>query len=221
MENLFNHIPVNPPKLIQNTEESFRTYSLDGTDIAYPSVTTVLSITNAGWLENWKRRIGVENAEKIRKRAEMRGTHIHGLCEDYLNNKKPKPDIFYMDMWSVLKKEVEKINNIRLLEKALYSDELKVAGTPDIIAEYNGVLSVIDFKTSAKKKKKEWITNYFIQCAVGAFMFEERFDISIDNIVVIIATEHEPEPDVFLESREQYIPMFRRIRKEFWRRYKM
>lgn len=219
MKEKFNHIPVVPPRLIQKTEGSFRTYSLEGTDIFYPSVTTVLSVTNEEWLKKWKKQIGEEKAEKIRKAAEIRGTHIHGLCEEYMNNRKPKPHMFYMDMWNALKREVNKIDNIRLLEKALYSEKLQVAGTPDTIGDYDGVLSVIDFKTSTKRKRKHWITNYFIQCAVGAVMFEERFGIPVNDIVVIIATEHETEAMIFKEKTERYVPKFKIIREMFRQKY--
>jgi genome maintenance exonuclease 1 len=99
---------------------------------------------------------------------------------------------------------LDRINNIHAQEIALYSDHLRLAGRVDCIAEFDGKLSVIDFKTSGKPKKKEWITNYFAQAAAYAIMYEERTGTPINRSVILIAVEDE-EPQIFIESRDNYV----------------
>jgi len=174
---------------------------------AYPSVTTVLGYQTRDSIIAWRKRVGEETANKISRQASVRGTKIHALCEDILNNK----DVSY-DKLSLLEKTtftsfrplLDRINNIHAQEIALYSDHLRLAGRVDCIAEFDGKLSVIDFKTSGKPKKKEWITNYFAQAAAYAIMYEERTGTPINRSVILIAVEDE-EPQIFIESRDNYV----------------
>jgi len=138
---------------------------------SYPSITTVLSIRGKEGIYAWRKRVGNEEANRITKRATTRGTHFHSLLEQYFLNEiddldtfsatalAKNPAVWYLFLEAVQVLET-KINNIYCIEDYLYSDEYKVAGAVDMIAEYDGVVSVIDFKTSNSEKKEEWIENY-------------------------------------------------------------
>jgi hypothetical protein len=174
---------------------------------AYPSITTCLSILSKQAIMEWRKRVGEEEANKISTQAARRGTNVHQMCEDYINNeldpKKFMPNERYM--FNSIKPVIdENINNVYAQEVALYSDYLGVAGRVDCIAEWNGKLSVIDFKTSRKPKKKEQIGNYFQQASAYCVMWEERTGIPINQTVILIAVDDE-EPQVFIERRDNYI----------------
>ena len=159
-----------------------------------------------------------ETANKISTQAAGRGTAVHKLCEDYLNNdpdytKKQMP--VNIESFNCIKPILDThINNIRMQEVPLYSNYLEVGGRVDCIAEWDGRLSVIDFKTSRKIKKKEWISGYFMQCSAYAVMYEELTKLPISQIVIIISVDGE-EPQVFVERRDDYIYDFVRLRKEY------
>lgn len=160
--------------------------------VAYPSITTVLGKTkDITHLLAWKKRVGEAAAQKITTNATTRGTKMHDLCERFLLNQ----DLGELGhtqgelLFKGIRPELEKFNNIRALETGIWSNRLQVAGTVDCIAEYEGVLSIIDFKTSSKEKKKEWIEDYFLQ---GAFYFNAFFELSNEipkQIVILIALE--------------------------------
>lgn len=173
----------------------------------YPSITSVLSILSRQQIMEWRKRVGEEEANKISSQAARRGTKIHKMCEDYLNNELDEKKFMPNDreMFASLRPIIDQsINNIYAQEMPLWSDYLGVAGRVDCIAEFNGVLSVIDFKTSKKLKKKENISNYFQQTSAYAVMFEERTKIPVSQIVIIIAVDNE-KPQVFVEKRNNYI----------------
>ena len=117
-------------------------------------------------------------------------------------------------MFNKFRPLLDRIDNIHGQEVALYSDHLRLAGRVDCIAEYNGKLSIIDFKTAAKPKRKEWIDNYFAQAAAYAIMYEERTDIPIDQSVIMIAVEGD-EPQVFIEKRDNYVELLLNAR-DIW-----
>ena len=173
----------------------------------YPSITTVLSILSREGIMAWRARVGEETANAISRKAARRGTNVHYMCEDYINNKLDtskflpnEKELFYS-----IKPTIDNhINNIHAQELTLYSDYLKVAGRVDLIAEFNDKLSIIDFKTSNKKKKKEWISNYFQQTSAYAVMYEERTKIPVSQIVVLIAVEND-HPQLFVEKRDDHI----------------
>lgn len=173
----------------------------------YPSITTCLSILSRDSIMAWRKRVGAEEANRVSTKASRRGTRVHQMCEDYINNdldiKKFLPT--EKETFNSIKPVIdENINNVYAQEMALYSDYLGVAGRVDCIAEWNGKLSVIDFKTSRKPKKKEYISNYFQQASAYCVMFEERTGIPIQQTVILIAVD-EDEPQVFLEKRDNYI----------------
>ena len=174
----------------------------------YPSVTTVFSFFKAEAMQEWRNRVGHSEANAISNRAANRGTKFHSLMERYLANEAVIFDETVMpDMrmaFNDCQPTLDKIDNIRYIESPLYSDELKIAGRTDCIAEFDGVLSVIDFKTSRKLKKSEWITDYFLQGCAYSMMHEERTGIPIKQTVIIISVDNEPEPQVFIRQNENY-----------------
>lgn len=162
--------------------------------LLYPSITTVLSKTSdMTGLDQWRERIGSGLAEQIMKEAQINGTMTHKLCEDYLNNKESVGDFFDLPKshFEKLKPYLHKMNNIRGIELPLYSDELKIAGTCDCIAEYNGNLSIIDFKTSRSRLVEHYdkVQKYFIQATAYSLMWKERTGMNIDQIVIIGSEE--------------------------------
>jgi genome maintenance exonuclease 1 len=162
----------------------------------------------------WRKKVGEEEANKISSKAASRGTRIHGLCEQYLLNKEIVPNMFDVEMWQNMKPVLHSIDNIHALEQPLYSDHLEVAGTVDCIGEYNGKMSVIDFKTSRRIKHRDDIHDYFMQCAAYAVAFEEMTKIPVPQLVVLIAVDDE-KPLVFVEKRNKWIDGFKELRAEY------
>jgi len=189
---MFNHIHHDFPQLLQEKEDGRRVY-LTPTGEKYASVTTVLSDYGKESLMEWRKKVGEEKANEISRKATTRGTSVHKVIEKYLKNE----DISNVDMlpnvkslFVRMKQELEsKVNNIHCLEDRLFSHELKLAGTVDCVAEHEGLLSVIDFKTSVRLKKKEQITNYFMQGVAYATMFEELTGLNIEQIVILIGVD--------------------------------
>jgi len=202
----FNHVKLEGvvPKLQQVNEEGTR-YYVTPEGNKYPSITTVLSAYNIKEIMAWRKRVGEEEANKISGKASSRGTRIHTLCEQYLDNKeltfKTPLDT---ETFNRFKPVLHRINNIYAQEIRMYSDHLRIAGTVDCVAEFDGKLSIIDFKTSKRLKNEEDIENYFMQVSGYAVMFEERFSIPVNRIVVAIAVDDE-EPQVFIGKRDTYI----------------
>jgi len=172
-----------------------------------PSITTVLSVLSEDSIRQWKERVGEEEANKISSMASRRGTRVHEIFEDYLNNKEIT-GILPCDkaLFVQAKKHLDKsIGMVYTQEAALYSKYLGIAGRVDCIAEWNGRLSVIDFKTSRKPKKREWISSYFQQTSAYCVMFEEMYKIPVDQIVIIVAVDDQTEPQIFVEKRDDHI----------------
>jgi len=209
-----NFIQHNLPKLKSVTLPSgARTYETPSGK-KYPSVTTVTGLLIKDSILEWRKAVGEEQANKISSRAANRGTRIHTLCEKYLLGKEITLDIFSIEMFNSIKPYLENINTIHALEESLYSDYLEVAGKVDCIAEYEGRLSVIDFKTSSRRKEKNDIENYFMQTSAYAVAFEERTLIPVNNLVIIMAVEND-NPIIFKEKRDNWINGFRKLRQEY------
>jgi genome maintenance exonuclease 1 len=171
-----------------------------------PSVTSVVNSVKKDKILEWRNRVGDEEANRIGGKSASRGHKIHSMCESYLKNKSLgefMPDS--VEMFQSIKSLLNNISDIWYLEQALYSLTLKLAGRVDCIAHYEGELSVIDFKTSLKKKRKEWIESYFWQETAYALMIEELIGEKIPNIVTIIAVEGDA-PQVFKEKTRTHIP---------------
>ena len=219
---IFTHKPpINDlPPLKAKTSEVGRFYEHLETKESYPSITTVLGAQSKQGILDWKKRVGEEVANHISRQAANRGTHVHNMVEDHLNNldvdqvEKYKKQFLPRMMFNVLKPELSKINNIRLQEAAMYSTDYTVAGRVDCIAEYDGVLSVIDFKTSTKEKSEDWIENYFIQGAAYSQMYKEHFGEEVTQVVILITTEQgttqvfKKNPYDYLEKLKQYVEEF-------------
>ena len=158
----------------------------------YPSITTILSVRNKSGLVEWRKRVGDKVANHVMHKAAARGTSVHHMCEDYLNNENidhHQKNFLPWCLFTQLQKVLTNIDNIHAQEAGLYSDKYKVAGRVDCIAEYNGVLSIIDFKTSTKERNDEWNENYYIQCSAYAEMYGERTGTEIEQIVILCVTE--------------------------------
>ena len=176
--------------------------------VGYPSATTVLGILNKDSINEWRKRVGEEEANRISKQATTRGSKIHSLTEAYLKNEEVdfdavKASLLDKEMFNKFKTILDPIDNIHCQELALYSDFLRMAGRVDCIAEYNGVRAVIDFKTSNRPKKKEYISSYFMQATAYAIMYEERTGIPVPFIVILIAVDGD-EPQVFVGKRDNW-----------------
>jgi genome maintenance exonuclease 1 len=206
----FNYCP--PKSLPDLKSETFpdgkRYYTLeDGTRL--PSVTTVLGAQKKEAIMRWRKRVGEEEANRVSKKATSRGTGVHTLCEYYLNNETNlsqkegvRPDAF--EMFVSLKPLLNRINNIHYQECALWSKQLGMAGRVDCIGEFDGVLSVIDFKTSKRIKQSEDIEDYYWQTAAYSLMYEEMIGTPIDNLVIIMAVEDE-QPLLFKQKTQDHI----------------
>ena len=202
---------------IQNLPEikSLETEETDGQRLyitpngkKFPSVTTVLGYSKRHVMNEWKDRVGHDTAQKISTRASMRGTKFHNMVEKYLRNdltlfEDVMPDMkqaFY-DAQSTL----DKIDDIHYIETSLYSERLGLAGRTDVIGHYAGDLSIIDFKTSTRLKKEEWIDNYFEQGTAYALMYEELVGQPINQIVIIISVDGETQPQIFVKQPKDYV----------------
>lgn len=206
---MFNHINTDLGyEEINRTEVDGKRHYVTPEGNVYPSVTTALAPLSSAGIAKWKKRVGEEEAKRVGYRACERGTKVHSIIERYLDNNPTYSTGFFPDVkftFYEIKPLIERIDNIRLQERGLYSDHLKLAGTPDCIGEFDGKLSVIDFKTSKKPKKKKWIESYFLQETAYAIMFEERTGIPVENLVTLIAVDGN-EPQVFEEKRDNWAP---------------
>lgn len=210
MKTFFKH---DFPSLKRVDSEGGRSY-LTPTGRAYPSVTSVVGLHKAQQIQEWRQRVGAEEANKISKRASNRGTSIHALCENYLLDNEfeiPLPDV---EMFSSMRPLLDRIDNIHCLETQLYSHHLEVAGTVDCIAEYEGKLHVIDFKTASKPKQRDWIHDYFMQTSAYAVMFEELTGIPVGRLLIVMGVD-DHEPLVFQEKRNDWIGEFKLLRADY------
>jgi ATP-dependent exoDNAse (exonuclease V) beta subunit len=219
---MFLHKPPTKdlPPLKAKTSDVGRFYTNLETNESYPSITTVLGAQSKQGILEWKKRVGEDVANHISNQAATRGTAVHNMVEDHLNNinvdevEKYKKQFLPRMMFNVLKPELIKINNIRLQEAAMYSSDYTVAGRVDCIGEYDGVLSVIDFKTSTKEKSEDWIENYFVQGSAYSQMYKEHFGEEVPQIVILITTEQgttqvfKKNPYDYLEKLKQYVEEF-------------
>jgi len=187
-------------------------------DQRYPSISTICSFRNRKSIAEWRARVGAEEANKISKRATTAGTTVHSMIEDYLNN---ELDIGkYADkhlakiLFTQAKQMLARINNIHFQEAPLYSHEFAIAGRVDCIAEFDGKLSIIDFKTSSKEKKEEWVEGYFVQETGYAKMYEERSGIKVEQIVTLITCQT-GDTQVFIKNPDDYVPLLRDYIQEY------
>jgi|TARA_R110002020_G_scaffold206041_4_gene411080 genome maintenance exonuclease 1 len=189
----------------------------------YPSVSTVTGLSTAAGIKKWRQRVGTKEANKISAQASKRGTGIHKLCEDYVSNKdldfsKVMPDSLMLFKESVKPILDSCLEEVFAVECMLYSDYLQVAGQVDCVGIWKGKPAIIDFKTSSKRKKREWIGNYFMQEAAYAVMFEEMTGIPINRTVTMVVVWTD-RSQVFVESRDDHIAMFQQWRGIYKEKY--
>ena len=172
-----------------------------------PSVTTVMGAMKKESIMEWRLAVGHEEANRVSRYASGRGNRVHALAEKYLKNDpiqwmREMPDA--VAMFRSMVPHIHRINNIHYIEQALWSERIGLAGRVDLIAEWDGVLSVIDFKTSKKIKEKEDILDYFAQCTAYSAMYEEHVGVPIDQIVIVMGVE-QSKPLIFVEKVEDHI----------------
>lgn len=220
---MFIHLPPDALPVVEVQEIGGKRVYITPQGNKYPSITTLLGDKEKPWLENWRTMLGPIKADKERQRCADRGTAIHQLIEKYLNNE-PYPDFTkgyeqeHISGFNQVKMRLNHINNIRTQEAALYSDVLKVAGRVDCIGEYDGILSVIDFKTSNNNKDRQMIEDYFLQTAAYAIMWDEITNEPIEDIIILMTVERGLAPLVFKDKIDKYVsPLLKRI-KQYYRK---
>ena len=217
---MFNHVQTSLPEVTTETINRKRFYvTPEGNK--YPSITTVLSTRKKEGLFEWRKRVGNDVANYVARTSASRGTKVHHMCEDYLNNEfdeeKHKKDFLPFCLFNQLKDQVLcNVGNIHAQEAGLYSDKYKVAGRVDCVAEYKDTLSIIDFKTSTRERSDDWNENYYIQGSAYAEMFEERTKIKIDQVVILVVTEDGTVQE-FVKNKQDYLPMLEESMNEWSR----
>ena len=203
----FNHVQLenisNLSKDITVSEVDGKRYYKISNTTSYPSVTTVTGFKKKQFFAEWRR-----NNPQEAKRVTRRGNSFHSTIEKYLNNQgaPTKNDLANYHLFVNFQNMLDNIDNIHLLESPMYSNLLGLAGRVDCIAEYNGKLSVIDFKTCSREKYKSDIQEYFMQATAYAIMFKEHTGISIKNIAILMSCDdgtihcHEEDPKNYVES---------------------
>ena len=218
--NKFNHVDLDKSKLPNvkgKNVDGFRFYGINGKN--YPSVTSVLSIRKKKELQDWRNKIGENVANWEMGRAARRGKATHLLIEQYIKNETPSiRDVLPLGLFKLIKPYVDQINNIHCLETVMFSDRLTIAGQVDCIAEYNGKLSVIDFKTANKERQESWIENYFLQTCAYSMMYEEHFGTKIEQLVILIAAE-DGTMVPFIKNRSEYEDKLGNSIEEFYKYY--
>lgn len=216
---MFEHekIDIGYDDLVAETSDTGRLYiTPDGN---YPSVTTVLSIIKEEFIQQWRARVGDEEANRVSGIASNRGTLVHEIIEKYLNNEDTSQYLPHIQQSFINIKKIldEHITKIYGLEVPLYSRHLGLAGRCDCVGVYDGVPTIIDFKTSRRPKKAEDISNYFAQMSAYAIMWEERTGMPIVNTVIIMDVDNDL-PIVFKNHRDNYTELLLDTIKEYKRR---
>lgn len=207
---IFKHNLVPVTELTTETIDGQRHYVLPDGVTKLKSVTTLLGekLDKTALLE-WRKKVGEDEARKVSVQAARRGTAIHAIAERYVLNEEK----FYgnempvnVESFKPIKEALDQhVDNILGIELPLYSKALGCAGRTDLVAEYKGIPSIIDFKTSRKPKKAEWIESYFLQSTIYSMMFEKIYDIQIPQIAIIIAVDDEKTPQTFVMERSQFV----------------
>lgn len=211
----FTHVEIDYPSLSREMIDGVRYYDTpNGSKLV--SITSVISHYNREIFREWRARVGNAEANKVTKQATSRGTDMHTCSEYYLKNLEiPKVQPLSEMLFKQAKPTLDKIDNIHAQEQSLFSYELGIAGSVDCIAEYEGELAVIDFKTSKKPKPKEWVDHHFVQCAAYACMLFEMTGIMVKKFVIIMSCE-DGEVKVYEEyDKRKYINLLSEYIREF------
>ena len=208
----FNHVG-NDLKDLKTENIEGKRYYVTPKGNKYVSITSLLGNLSKQSIIEWRRRVGEAEANKISRQASSRGTRVHNICESYIKNQERilegvLPDA--IDMFNSIVPLLDRIDNIHVAEGALYSDDLGVAGRTDLIGEFDENLSVIDYKTSRKRKTWEMCHAYFMQGAFYAHAYEELTGISINDIVIIMAVESD-KPLLFRETKDRWIEPLKQV----------
>jgi len=208
----FNHVGNDLKELKTENIEGKRFYVTPKGN-KYVSITSLLGNLSKQSIIEWRRRVGEAEANKISRQASSRGTRVHNLCESYIQNQERilegvLPDA--IDMFNSIVPLLDRIDNIHVVEGALYSDDLGVAGRTDLIGEFDEKLSVIDYKTSRKRKTWEMCHGYFMQGAFYAHAYEELTGIPINDLVIIMAVESD-KPLLFRETKDRWLEPLKQV----------
>lgn len=213
---IFNYVEGLPVLTdIPSKEENGKRHYLTPNGVKLPSVTTILGHFKKDKINEWRKRVGHDEANRISNRASTRGTKFHNILEKYLGNsplssfltESIMPDM-KQAFWDIVP-TIDRIDNIHYLEAKLWSEKLLAAGRTDVIGEFDGILSVIDFKTSTKPKPEHFIEDYFLQATAYAMMYEEKVGVPINQIVVIISVDNEKQPQIFIKEKTPYVDTLR------------
>lgn len=214
---IFEHEFLSIPKLERVEKGGKRYYKLPNGNLAVSVTTAIGDASDKTALYEWRTRVGEAEANRISTQAANRGTALHSICEGYLLNKEEYPEksmpsniAMFRQLRPYLDQNVGKVYGI---ESTLYSATLNAAGTTDCIAEWDGIPSIIDFKTSRREKREDWIQNYFLQATTYALMAEELTDMHFPQIVILIGVD-DSDPQVFIRDKEQYIDRVKEIFNE-------
>mgnify|MGYP001208845726 FL=1 len=211
--------------LFQNVKrtliEGTRYYIIEDEKVQYPSVTSVISFVNRKKWSDWQSKVGLEEANRKRKHSTTRGTNFHTLTEVYLKNEDYKSCKEYQVplvnlMFNSAKKELDnRISNIQLQEETMYSHKICLAGTVDLICDFDGELAVVDFKTAEKTKPEEWLEDYFVQLSAYWAMFSEKTGQAPKKLVVFLVAENGDVQIVertnimdYLKTLQNYVTQF-------------
>lgn len=217
----YNHVDISdrmPQDTIYTVETSQGRFYRSPTkpDMWYPSVTTVTGFAKKDFFVEWRKN--PDNA-KLSKHASSRGNELHSMIECYLKNEedyKKNKNLLTVYLFQQMQEELHKINNIHAQEVGLWSDVLRIAGRVDCIAEYDGVLSIVDFKGSGKEKREEWITNYFEQASCYSLMYQEMTGTPVNQIVIMISCE-DGTVQVFKKNPRDYFKHLNNTIKQYWK----
>ena len=208
----FNHVG-NDLKDLKTENIEGKRYYVTPKGNKYVSITSLLGNLSKQSIIEWRRRVGEAEANKISRQASSRGTRVHNICESYIKNQERilegvLPDA--IDMFNSIVPLLDRIDNIHVAEGALYSDDLGVAGRTDLIGEFDEKLSVIDYKTSRKRKTWEMCHSYFMQGAFYAYAYEELTGTPLNNIIIIMAVEND-KPLLFRETRDRWLSPLKQV----------
>ncbi len=204
-----------PPELIEHKISGKRHYKTPSGKIL-PSVTTVLNLMSEAGINAWRKKVGESEADKVMEYATTTGTEMHTIIEEYLDNKldEVERNPRALKLFHQMEPSLKRINNITAQEVPLFSEKLGVAGRVDCIAEFDKVLSVIDFKSSRKKKQKSWIKKYFLQATCYALMFNDLTGKKIDQLVILISAD-DGTVDVYVEKVSDYVEHLKQVIEDY------
>ena len=216
----FNHVGCDLQELKTKNINGKRHYITPNGD-KYLSITSLLSQLSKVGIQKWRKRVGEVEANRITTKASRQGTSVHSVCESYIKNEdgyleNRMPNV--VELFQSIIPLLDRIDNVHVIEGALYSDELGLAGRTDLIGEFDNELAVIDYKTSRKIKTWEMCASYFMQGAFYAHAYEECTGIPIENIIIIMAAENE-EPLLWRESKSRWLNPLKEVQYKYMKEF--